>query len=80
MKVKFSLVAYNFFIDLNLLFSDTWSTPHMAQAIARMAESGRAKVKEVCLRKTNMIICIYDNLNINITVINIIVFHTIFEV
>ena len=33
------------------IFVDTWSTPHMAQAIARMAESGRAKVKEVNYHK-----------------------------
>ncbi len=37
----------NVLTRLSLFFPDTWSTPHMAQALARMAESGRAKVKEV---------------------------------
>ena len=31
-----------------LIFSDAW-TQHMAHTMARMAESGRAKIKEVCI-------------------------------
>jgi len=30
-----------------MLFVDTWNTPRIAQAFVKMAESGRAKVKEV---------------------------------
>ncbi len=52
---KFSLS-----LNINMLcVSETWSTPHMAGAIARMADSGRAKVKEVCANsavKSNLLI------------------------
>jgi len=30
-----------------MFFIDTWNTPRIAQAFVKMAESGRAKVKEV---------------------------------
>jgi len=30
-----------------MMFLDTWNTPRIAQAFVKMAESGRAKVKEV---------------------------------
>ncbi len=33
-------------MHLSFIFADAW-TAHMAQNMARMAESGRAKIKEV---------------------------------
>ena len=43
---------------------DTWSTPHMAQAIARMAESGRAKVKEVITFVLTLLVLCINNISI----------------